>query len=82
MRRVLRFISFFGFELSLCASWSWIRALAISEQARKKRSFSGGKFKFFLCLSFDEAGAVMTRVAMEAAALASLEAEERLRQIR
>jgi hypothetical protein len=75
---VLRFISFFGFELSFCASWSWIRALAISEQARKKRSFSGGRFRFLLCLSLDETGAVMTWVAMPASALASLEAEETL----
>lgn len=49
----LRLTSFFGFEVSCCASWSCTKKLAISEQARMKRSFSGGRFATlgFLCLS-------------------------------
>lgn len=37
-------MSFFGFVGSRLDSYSWIRAFATSEQARKKRSFSGGNF--------------------------------------
>ena len=53
VRKLFRFMSFFGFLGSCEASWSWTRALAISEQHRRYRSFSGGRFMFFgfFCLS-------------------------------
>ncbi len=49
-RMVLRLMSFRGRAGSLAASWSSIRALAMSAQHRRKRSFSGGRFDSFLRL--------------------------------
>jgi hypothetical protein len=52
--KLLRFKFFFGFSGSCRASCSWTSALAISEQALKYLSFSGGRFSFlglFICLS-------------------------------
>lgn len=62
-RRLFKLTSFLGFEGSCEASCSWIRKLAMSEQHRKCRSFSGGKFaslRGLKCLS----SAVMTSVAI------------------
>lgn len=44
-RKPFRLTSFFGFDGSCDASYSWIKALAISEHARMKRSFSGGMLR-------------------------------------
>jgi hypothetical protein len=51
-RKLFRLTSFLGFIESCKASCSCTKALAISEQARRNLSFSGGKFMFsgFCCL--------------------------------
>ena len=61
-RSLFRLISFFGFVGSICDSYSWIRAFAISEQALMYRSFSGGSFSFFLDL--EGGGIVIVMVAI------------------
>ena len=48
VRKLLRFMSFAGRLESLDASWSSIRALAMSAQHRRKRSLSGGRLASFL----------------------------------
>lgn len=61
-RILLRLTSFFGLVGSICDSYSWIRAFAISEQALMYRSFSGSSFSFFLGLACG--GMVMVMVAI------------------
>jgi uncharacterized membrane protein YbaN (DUF454 family) len=57
-RRELRLTSFGGFP-SLAASWSSMRALAMSAQHRRKRSLSGMASTFFF-VPADEAVVVVT----------------------
>lgn len=62
-RSLFKLMSFLGFEMSFCDSYSWMSAFAISEQARIYRSFSGTCFAFFLA-TFLEGGIVTVMVAM------------------
>jgi hypothetical protein len=64
LRNLLRLISFFGIVESFCDSNSWMRAFAMSEQALKYRSFSGGSFAFFCPFDCDPGGRVIVCVAM------------------
>ncbi len=50
--RLFKLISLFGLVSSSCASWSSIKALAISEHARINLSFSGASFEFLGDLNF------------------------------
>lgn len=58
-RKLLRLMSFRGWEGSLIASWSSMRAFATSAQHRKKRSFSDARL-----LSFFRTVAVIVVVAI------------------
>ena len=58
-RRELRLMSFLGLESSFCASYAWIKALAMSAHALMYRSFSGGSFSFLPTLTLVRAGKVI-----------------------